>query len=275
MMDAASRFRALHERDGILVMPNPWDAGSAKVLRHLGFEALATGSAPFAATLGRLDGETTRTEAIEHACAIAAASGLPVNADLEKGYGDAPEDVAETVGRAIAAGLAGCSIEDATGRSDEPLFERAHAVERIRAARAAIYETGSDFVLTARCEAYLTGHDAPLKECLARLAEMAEAGADVVYACGMAAADDIAALVQEVPKPVNVIGGTGAEPLSVQALEALGVKRVSLGPRLYQAAMGGLLRAARELKESGTFGFMGDATPTGEVTAMFDDGGTS
>ncbi len=270
---AATRFRALHERAGIFVMPNPWDAGTAKVLRHLGFEALATGSAPLAATLGRRDGEVAREEAIGHAAMISAVSGLPVNGDLERGYGDKPEDVFLTIRQAILAGLAGCSIEDATGRKDEPLYERAHAVERIRSARSAIEDAGSSFVLTARCEAYLTGHEAPLKECLERLAEMAEAGADVVYACGMAKADDIGALVKEVSRPVNVIGGTGPEPLSVGALADLGVKRVSLGPRLLQAAMGAFLRAARELKEEGTFGFMAEAANMGEVYGMFGSRG--
>jgi 2-methylisocitrate lyase-like PEP mutase family enzyme len=269
---ATTRFRALHERAGIFVMPNPWDAGTARMLRHLGFEALATGSAPFAATLGRRDGEVAREEAVGHASMISAVTGLPVNGDLERGYGDRPEDVFETIRQAITAGLAGCSIEDATGQPAEPLYERALAVERIGAARSAIDEAGSDFVLTARCEAYLTGHEAPLVECLERLAEMAEAGADVVYACGMAAADDIAALVKEVPRPVNVLGGTGPEPLSVKALEDLGVKRVSLGPRLLQAAMGGFLRATRELKEEGTFGFMADAAQLGSVYGMFGGG---
>lgn len=268
-MNNAARFRALHDRDGLFVMPNPWDAGTAKVLRHFGFEALATGSAPFAATLGRRDGEVEREEAVGHASLLSAVSGLPVNGDLENGYGDTPEQVFETVRRAIAAGLAGCSIEDTTGRDDAPLYDRALAVERIRAARSAIDEAGSAFVLTARCEAYLTGHDAPLAECLERLAAMAEAGADVVYACGMAEADDIAQLVREVPKPVNVLGGTGAEPLSVAALEEIGVKRVSLGPRMLQAAMGGFLRACRELKEEGTFGFMADAAHLGDVYDMF------
>lgn len=268
---AAIRFRALHEREGIFVMPNPWDAGTARILQQLGFEALATGSAPFAATLGRRDGEVAREEAIGHAATIAAVTGLPVNGDLERGYGDAPEDVYKTVRQAIAAGLAGCSIEDATGNKAEPLYDRALAVERIGAARSAIDEAGSDFVLTARCEAYLTGHENPLQECLERLPEMVDAGADVVYACGMMKADDIGMLVAAVNKPVNVIGGTGPEPLSIKALRELGVKRVSLGPRLYQAAMSGFLRAARELSESGTFGFMGDAANMGEVYKAFSD----
>jgi 2-methylisocitrate lyase-like PEP mutase family enzyme len=272
MNGLAARFRALHARDGIFVMPNPWDAGSAKVVRHLGFEALATGSAPFAASLGRRDGQVAREEAVGHASMISAVTGLPVNGDLERGYGDHADDVYLTVQQAIVAGLAGCSIEDATGRKEKPLYDRADAVERIRAARSAIDEAGSAFVLTARCEAYLTGHEAPLQECLERLGEMAEAGADVVYACGMAAADDIAELVRAVPRPVNVPGGTGPEPLSVAALRDLGVKRVSLGPRLLQAAMGAYLRACHELKGEGTFGFMAGAANMGEVYAMFGGG---
>lgn len=266
---ATARFRALHERDGILVMPNPWDAGTAKMLRYLGFEALATGSAPFAATLGRRDGQVERAEAIGHAGLIAAVTGLPVNGDLEKGYGDTPDAVAETIRQAIAGGLAGCSIEDASGDPAAPLFDRELAVERIGAARATIDEIGSDFVLTARCEAYLTGHEEPLTESVERLGAMAEAGADVVYACGIAEADDIETLVKAVPRPVNVLGGTGPEPLSVQALQDLGVKRVSLGPRLYQAAMGAYLAAIGELKDEGTFGFMENAANLSGITAMF------
>ena len=267
--NAATRFRALHERDGILVMPNPWDIGTAKLLAHLGFEAIATASAALAAASGRRDGQVGRNVSMSHARLIVAASSLPVNGDLENGYGHASEDVAETIRQAIDAGLAGCSIEDFTGDKKNPLYERGPAVERIRAARAAI-PAGSDFVLTARCEAYLTGHAAPLKECIERLGEMAEAGADVVYACGMAKAEDIEALVKAVPRPVNVIGGSGPAPLTVKALADLGVKRVSLGPRLFQAAMAGFLAAAKELKEGGSFDFLKGAPSTGSIYDIFD-----
>ena len=268
MNDAAARFRALHQRPGIFVMPNPWDIGTAKLLAHLGFEAIATASAALAAASGRRDGEVGRNISVGHARLVVAATDLPVNGDLENGYGHAPEDVAETIRQAIEAGLAGCSIEDSTGDRAKPLYDRAMAVERIRAARAAI-PAGSDFVLTARCEAYLTGHHAPLGECIERLGEMADAGADVVYACGMAKAEDISALVKAVARPVNVLGGTGQNPLPVRALEDLGVKRVSLGPRLFQAAMAGFLGAARELKEKGSFNFIRGAPSTGHIYEMF------
>ena len=269
-MNPAARFRALHERPGIFVMPNPWDIGTAKLLAHLGFEAIATASAALAGASGRRDGEVGRSISIGHARLIVSATHLPVNGDLENGFGDEPEDVAETIRQAVEAGLAGCSIEDTTGREDQPLYERTHALERIRAARLAIEAAGSDFVLTARCEAYLTGHPDPLRECLERLSAMAAAGADVVYACGMSSADDIATLVREVPRPVNVIGGTGAERLSVSALEDLGVKRVSLGPRLFQAAMAGFIQAAREVKGQGTFNFMEGAPATRAIYDAFD-----
>lgn len=267
----AARFRALHERGGIFVMPNPWDAGTAKVLQHFGFEAIATASAALACSLGRADasGEVSRQQALDHAKTLIDAVDLPVNGDLESGFGDDPGEVAETIRQSIAIGMAGCSIEDRTQDSANPLYERGLAVERIRAARAAIEEAGSEFVLTARCEAYLTGHDEPLGECLDRLAAMAEAGADVVYACGMREPDHIAELVKTVPVPVNVIGGTGSAPLSVSRLEDLGVRRVSLGPRLCQAAMGAFVRAVEEVSGEGTFGFMKDAGNLAAVTAMF------
>lgn len=270
MTDPAARFRALHERLGLFVMPNPWDIGTARLLAHLGFEAIATASAALAAASGRRDGEVGRNISLGHARLIVTATDLPVNGDLENGYGSEPEDVMETIRQALEAGLAGCSIEDTSGDKEKPLYDRAHAVERIRAARAAIDEAGSAFVLTARCEAYLTGHQSPLAESIDRLGEMAEAGADVVYACGMHKAEDIAALVNAVPRPVNVIGGTGPSPLSLSALADLGVRRVSLGPRLFQAAMAGFLAAARELKEKGSFDFIKGAPPTGAIYDMFE-----
>lgn len=271
---AATRFKALHDRGGIFVMPNPWDTGTARILHHLGFEAIATASAALAVSLGRADAarQVSCREALDHAAILIDAVDVPVNGDLESGYGDEPETVAETIRQSIAIGMAGCSIEDRTGDSNTPLYERSLAVARIRAARAAIDEAASDFVLTARCEAYLTGHEDPLGECLARLSEMADAGADVVYACGMCDAGDIRALVNEVPVPVNVIGGTGAIRLSIGELEDLGVRRVSLGPRLFQAALGGFLRAAEEVSGSGTFDFMNEAANLKNVAGMIDGG---
>ena len=251
-------------------MPNPWDVGTAHILEELGFEALASASAALAVTLGRADGagEVSRVEALDHGRLLADAVGVPINGDLETGFGDEPEDVAETVAGAIEAGLAGCSIEDITGNPDQPLFDQGHAVARIRAGAEARKAAGSAFVLTARCEAYLTGHGSPLKISIERLSAMADAGADVVYACGMYKRDDIAALVGEMSVPVNVIGGTGPEPLSVAELEGLGVKRISLGPRLIQAALGGFLRAAEEVRTKGTFDFMTEAAKLGPVFGM-------
>lgn len=267
--DQAQVFRALHERDGLFVMPNPWDAGTARLLGSLGFEALASASAALAVTLGRADvaREVSRDEAITHARMLGEATDLPINGDLEIGFGDEPEDVAETIRQSIDAGLAGCSIEDRPGYPDQPLYERAYAVERIRAAAEARDAAGSAFVLTARCEAFLTGHPEPLVECVDRLAAMAEAGADVVYACGMCQPDDISTLVRAVPVPVNVIGGTGARRLSIAELTDLGVKRVSLGPRLIQAALGGFLAAAKEVSGTGTFDFMDKAANLKQVNA--------
>jgi 2-methylisocitrate lyase-like PEP mutase family enzyme len=251
-------------------MANPWDIGTARMLEALGFEALATASAALAATLGRGDGigAVSRDEALSHSRSLVDAVMLPVNGDLEAGFGDAPEDVAITIRQAIDVGLAGCSIEDRRCDGDQPLYDRAHAIERIRAAVAARDDSDPDFVLTARCEAYLTGDPNPLHECIERLGAMADAGADVVYACGMSARDDIATLVREMPVPVNVLGGTGQNPLSVGELEALGVKRVSLGPRLIQAAFAAFLRAAGEIRTEGRFGFMNDAVSLDQVTEM-------
>lgn len=268
--DRARAFRALHAREGLFVMPNPWDLGTARFLEALGFEAIATASAALAFSLARADGagEVSRDEALAHGRTLADAVAVPVNGDLEDGFGDSPEAVAETIRGAIAAGLAGCSIEDTTGDPAQPLYEHGHAVERIRAAVEARDAAGGDFVLTARCEAFLTGHPEALKVCVERLQAMAEAGADVVYACGMWQRDDIATLVREVPRPVNVIGGTGPEPLPVAELVSLGVKRVSLGPRLIQAALGGFQRAAEELRKEGSFGFMKEAAQLGPLTKM-------
>ena len=237
-------------------MPNPWDVGTARVLASMGFEAIATASAALASTLGRPDGALDRETAMAHARVLVGATDLPVNGDLENGYGREPEAVARTIEGAIAAGLAGCSIEDL---EDGRLYDADLAVERIAAAARTRDALDPDFVLTARCEAFLTDEANPLDTCIQRLGRMAEAGADVVYACGMHEAAHIRALVDASPVPVNVLGGTGPAPLATGALEQLGVKRVSLGPRLMQAAMAGFLEAAGELRASGSFGFMGTA----------------
>lgn len=254
---AGARFRALHARPHLFVMPTPWDVGTARVVAAAGFEAVATASAAIACTVGRPDGQLDRQTALEHARVLLGATDLPVNADLENGYGRAPEAVAATIERAIATGLAGCSIEDL---EDGALYDTELAIERIAAAAQTRDALDAAFVLTARCEAFLTDVARPLDLCIERLARMAAAGADVVYACGMHRAADIEALVAASAVPVNVLGGTGPEPLSLAALEDLGIRRVSLGPRLMQAAMAGFRAAVDEIADNGTFTFMRAAT---------------
>jgi 2-methylisocitrate lyase-like PEP mutase family enzyme len=269
--ERGSAFRALHQRAGLFVVPNPWDAGSAKVLTALGFEALATTSAGLAFALGRADGEggVTREETLANATAIVQATHLPVSADLENGFGDAPDACAETIRRAADTGLAGGSIEDATGRADDPIYAFDAAVARVRAAIAAARALPFPFTLTARAENFLYGRP-DLDDTLRRLVAYAEAGADVLYAPGLRTSEQIAAVVRAVaPRPVNVVMGLAGAALSLEQLTALGVRRVSLGSSLARAAYGGFVRAAREVKETGTFEFARDAVPYGELNAMF------
>ena len=250
----ARRFLELHAGEQPLLLPNPWDIGSAKLLRSLGFEALATTSSGFAATLGRLDGSVTRDEALAHAAQIAAATGLPVSADLENGFADAPAEVAETVHRAIAAGLAGCSIEDFTGDATAPIYGREHAVARIAAAAHAAHEGPGSIVLTARAENHIHGID-DLDDTIARLHAYGEAGADVLYAPGLARLEEIRLAVQAVaPLPVNVLAFPGAPP--VAELAATVVRRISVGGAFAFAAIDAVAEAARELREAGTYGFL-------------------
>ncbi|MEM8915646.1 MAG: isocitrate lyase/phosphoenolpyruvate mutase family protein [Pseudomonadota bacterium] len=267
MTDPATTFRALHQTEALFVMPNPWDAGTAQILKALGFKALATASAAQAFSLGLEDesDQVGKDAAIDHAKMMTEAVDLPINGDFQDGFGAQPEDVAETITHSIAAGLAGCSIEDLRG---DGLYDRSLAIDRIKAAVEARNATGSNFVLTARCESYIADHPKPLEEAIDRLAAMAEAGADVVYACGMYERDHIAALVREVPVPVNVLGGTGPKPLSVRELEDLGVRRVSLGPRLLQAALSGFLQASKEVAGQGTFNFMSTAPSLDSVSDL-------
>src|ERR1700758_1720771 len=204
--EKASAFRALHQRPGAFIIPNPWDVGSARLLAHLGFEALATTSMGYAFSLGRLDNTLGREETLAYASAIASATHLPVSADLENGFGDAPETVAETIRLAAAAGVVGGSIEDATGRPDKPIYDKEHAIDRIRAAAAAVRGLPFPFTLTARAENYLHGRP-DLRDTIARLQAYQEAGADVLYAPGLATKDDIAAVGRSVDRPVNVVMG--------------------------------------------------------------------
>lgn len=247
------RFSQLHRQDGLLVLPNPWDAGSAKMLASLGFQALATTSAGLAFSLGRRDAEgaVSRDEALANARDIVAATALPVAADLENGYGDSPQDCAETLRLAAAVGLVGGSIEDATGRADAPIYAFELAVERIHAAVAAARSLGFAFTLTARAENYLHGR-ADLDDTIRRLVAYAEAGADVLYAPGLTSREEISAVVQAVaPRPVNVLVGSPSLNLSLDELAELGVKRVSLGSNLARVAYGAFLQAATGLADGG------------------------
>jgi len=251
--DAASRFLQLHRPGQPLLLPNPWDVGSARVLASLGFEALATTSSGFAATLGLQDGSVTRDQAIGHAAQIVAATPLPVSADLENGFADDPQGVAATVAAAIEAGLAGCSVEDFTGRADEPIYEAAHAAERVAAAAEAAHAGPRRLVLTARAENHLRGVD-DLADTIARLQSYVAAGADVVYAPGLTRASDIRDVVDAVDRPVNVLAFPGVP--SVAELAGLGVARISVGGAFAYAATGALVEAARELRDAGTYGYL-------------------
>jgi 2-methylisocitrate lyase-like PEP mutase family enzyme len=267
--EKGARFRALHEQDAAFIIPNPWDAGTARLLARLGFQALATTSAGYAFSLGRRDGAVGRDEMIAHAGAIASATELPVSVDLENGYGDDPEAVAETIRRVAAAGAVGGSIEDATQRPEDPIYARQLAADRIRAAAEVARSLPFPFTLTGRAENFLWGRP-DLKDTIARLQAYQDAGADVLYAPGLASREDIAAVVRSVDRPVNVVMGLRGVQLSVEELSGLGVKRISVGSALSRAALGAFLRAAREMHERGTFTFAEDAVPYRELGAMFD-----
>ena len=268
----AVAFKNLHVRPGLFAIPNPWDAGSARMLAALGFEALATTSAGFAYSLGRPDGEgaITRDETLANARAIVEATPLPVSADLENGFGDAPEACADTIRLAAGAGLVGGSIEDATGRRADPIYPFEHSVERVRAAVEAARSLPFPFALTARAENLIHGR-ADLPDTIRRLVAFADAGADVLYAPGLTTPGDIEAVVRAVaPKPVNVVMGLSGPSFSLEALAGMGVKRVSLGSSLARAAYGAFLDAAREIRQKGTFDFARRAIPYVEINAMFE-----
>lgn len=267
----AEAFRALHQRPGIFVIPNPWDAGSARVLESLGFSALATTSAGLAYSLGKPDGHAsvTRKDTLHNAQSIVAATSLPVAADLENGYGDEPEMCAETIFLAAKAGLAGGSIEDATGRKDDPIYPFELAVERVRAAVEAARSLDYPFTLTARAENLIHGRP-DLKDTIKRLEAFADAGADVLFAPGLKTREDIQAVVKALaPRPINVIMGLSGTNFTISMLEDLGVKRVSLGSGLARAAYGAFFRAAEEVLEKGTFGFANEAKPYADLNKLF------
>jgi 2-methylisocitrate lyase-like PEP mutase family enzyme len=262
-------FRALHKRAKAFLIPNPWDAGTARLLAHFGFEALATTSAGYAFSAGRRDNTIDRGQMMAHVSVIASATDLPVSADLENGFGDSPELVAETIRLAAAEGVVGGSIEDATQQPGQPIYELAHAVERIRAAAETARALPYAFTLTARAENYLVGRS-DLADTIKRLQAYQMAGADVLYAPGLTSREDIAEVVRSVDRPVNVVMGLQGAQLTLEALSAIGVRRVSVGSALSRAALGAFLRAVREMKENGTFTFADDAIGYREISAMFE-----
>ncbi len=267
----AAAFKALHEQSGAFIMPNPWDAGSARILESCGFKALATTSAGAAFTLARPDGGITRAQSLDNARAIVEACDLPVSADLENCFGDAPETVAETIQLAAKAGLVGGSVEDATGRADQPIYPFDQAVARVKAAVAAARSLSFPFTLTARSENFLHGR-ADLDDTIRRLQAFAEAGADVLFAPGIKTREEIEAVIKAVaPKPVNVLMGLVGATFSLTELSALGARRISVGGSLARTALGSLFRAAEEMQSKGTFGFTADAAPHVKLNALFKE----
>jgi len=265
--EKAQRFRALHEASVTFVIPNPWDAGSARILAALGFSALATSSGASAGVLGRRDGMVTRAEAIAHARVIVEAVDLPVSADLEKGFGDRPEDAAETIRLAAGAGLVGGSIEDATGDPRRPLFEPGHARERVAAAVEAARGLPFPFTLTARAENFLRGNP-DLDDTIRRLQAFEAAGADVLMAPGLPDLAAVRAVCAALSRPVNFMAGIKGRSFSVAELAEAGVRRISLASSLYRAAMSGLVGAAREVREQGSFAYLDHALTTPELNGF-------
>ena len=265
----ASTFRALH-KSGCFVLPNPWDIGTAMYLERLGFKALATTSAGFAFSRGKPDGGVPRDEMLAHIREIVEATSLPVNADFHAGYADEPEDVAANVQLCVETGVAGLSIEDSTGRSDRPLYDKKLAIQRIRAARTAIETSKSGVILTARCEAWLVGDSDPLRTAIDRLTAYAEAGADCLYAPGVSDSNQIAQIVNAVaPKPINVLVSGFNHQLTLSGLADLGVRRISVGSGLALAAWGAFLRAAQDIIANGSFILLADNAPSAELNGLF------
>jgi 2-methylisocitrate lyase-like PEP mutase family enzyme len=266
--ERGSAFRDLHHREHAFIIPNPWDAGTTRLLEYLGFEAVATTSAGYAFSVGKRDGEIARDEMIKHVRDIAAATNLPVSADLENGFGDDPEAAAETINLAAQAGCVGGSIEDVSSRGGETtIYDIEHAAERVRAAVEAARALDFTFTLTARAENFIAGNP-DIADTIKRLQAFQDAGADVLFAPGITNLDDIASVVSSVDRPVNVIMGLQGATLNLNELSDLGVKRVSVGSALSRAALGAFLRAAKELKENGTFTFAEEAVAYAEVSEM-------
>ncbi len=268
-MSAIDRFRALHE-SGCFVLPNPWDAGTAIYLQQFGFEAIATTSAGFAFSRGLPDSGVSRGQMLAHISELVEATPLPVNADFQTGYADEPEGVATSVALCIATGVAGLSIEDRSGNSATPLYDNDLAVERIKAARAAIDASGIPVVLTARCEAWLVGQPDPARVAVERLIAFAEAGADCLYAPGVRDPVEIETIVKALaPKPVNVLVSRFNSQLTVSRLADLGVRRISVGSALACVAWGAFIRAARTIADTGSFEAFFKAAPFNEINELF------
>jgi 2-methylisocitrate lyase-like PEP mutase family enzyme len=267
--EKAVRFRTLHEGSDAFVIPNPWDVGSSRILAGLGFQALATSSAASASAVGRRDGGLTRAQALEHAQLIVGATDLPVSADLERGFGDAPDVVAETIRLAADAGLVGCTIEDSTGNQDRPLYDDHLAVERIAAAAETARALPFPFILTARAHNLLYANPS-LDSTIRRLQAFEKAGADVLFAPGLPDLAAVRAVCAALSKPVNFMVGIKGKSFSVGELAAAGVRRISLATSLYRAAMTGFLNAAIEVKDEGRFGFVDRSVTTAELNTLME-----
>ncbi len=267
--EKGSRFRSLHQRDRAFIIPNPWDAGTARLLARMGFEALATTSAGYAFSAGLQDGAVGRDAMLKHVADIVAATDLPVSADLENGFGDSPEMCAETIRLAAATGLAGGSIEDVTPRPAATIYAFEHAVERVRAAVEAAHALPAPFILTARAENFIAGNP-DLADTIRRLQAYQEAGADVLYAPGLKSKEDIAAVLSSVDRPVNVVMGLSGVQLDLATLSSMGVKRISVGSSLSRVALTAFLHAAQEMQQHGTFTFANDLVPYKKINDMFE-----
>ncbi len=272
-LEKAQTFKHLHERNALFVLPNPWDIGSAKMLSGLGFEALATTSAGYAFSQGKLDriGVMQRDDALQHAQDIVQATNLPVSADLENGYGDAPEEVQNTILAAAKAGLVGCTIEDTTGLKDKPIYDAAFAIERIAAAVEAVASLDFPFTLTARAENYLHGRP-DLDDTIARLQGYEKVGADVLYAPGLPDITTIKSVCESVNKPVNVVAGIALRNVSTKQLEQCGVRRVSVGSSLARTAIGSMINASKAILEHGSFDALETAASFNDIEALLERG---
>lgn len=266
--EKAQLFRELHTQKKPFIIPNPWDAGSARLLAGLGFRALATTSSGFATAVGLVDGEPGRDAVLAHAATLVAATNLPVSADLENGFGDSPEAVAETFRGALATGLVGGSVEDYSGDRDKPLYEIEHAADRVRAAVEAVRGAGFPFMVTARAENYFRGKP-DLSDTIRRLQAYQEAGADVLFAPSLPNREALETVLREVDRPLNVLGGIGGlAELTLADYERLGVRRISVGSLLAMVAYGGLIHAARELKDAGSFGWVQELSRAKDLRAL-------